>query len=452
MYLRKKLNFFRKINIKLSIIFTLFFGLIIFATTGFTFLNAYQSLKRDNEEVKKSILLTYWVYYKNFGRASTSRYINRTLEKDFSLVLVNENGYILATSQIYDDPYKIQRRENENYFTTGSLTLGSSAVLHIKLYTGGNREILTMMKKQFINIIIPFIVISFAGGMAIANYSLSPISKINKQIKKISDSSDYTRHLSNRGTGDHLDQLSGHINQFLTKIDSQIEGMKQTLNYTAHDLRTPLTRFRGGAERALLNNDINHEELVDALSQAVEESQIISKMLNTIMDISEAEKGVLKLYRQECNLEKILNEMIDLYSFFADTKNITLKKEFNSPKKIIEADSSRLRQIIGNLLDNAIKYSEDESEVLISTLYDKTNIYVKVIDKGSGIEKNNIALIWDRLFREEKSRTTKGLGLGLSLVKALTEAHKWHIDVESTISKGSIFTITIPVNDLNKFS
>jgi heavy metal sensor kinase len=314
------------------------------------------------------------------------------------------------------------------------------------LQVGKTTEAQTSLLRQFRVVFawVAFVALLFgiAGGAWLTRRALAPVRQLIGTVEKVISTGRMNERMPIPYTQDEIGRLTQLFNVMLEKNETLILRMREALDNVAHDLRTPLTRLRGVAELAL-QGEPNTQAYRDALLDAMEESDRVLTMLNTLMDISEAETGLMKLDLQPVRLDEVVRDAIELFEFVAQEKRIIVTTAL-SPDLVVRADRNRLRQVLVNLFDNAIKYSAPGGRVEISAEPRADECVITVRDTGTGIPDEEIPRIWERLYRGDKSRSQRGLGLGLSLVRAIINAHGGSIEVQSTVGKGSSFVIHLP--------
>ena len=293
-----------------------------------------------------------------------------------------------------------------------------------------------------IALLLGALVLAVLGSYTLTRRGLRPVRAVAAAARDVIRSGDLSRRIPDRGTTDELDEMAALFNRMLARNQTLVAGIRDSLDNVAHDLRTPLTRLRGTAELALTATDpaVTHE----ALAVCIEESDQVLTMLRTLMDISEAETGILRLARTNVALSRLASDVGELYAHVAEEAGIALVVTPGAATEV-SADPIRMRQAIANLVDNAIKYTARGGTVTLETTTTPSEAIVCVRDTGEGIEAASIPRIWDRLYRAEPSRSKPGLGLGLSLVRAIVVAHGGRVDVESVLGAGSTFTVALPV-------
>jgi len=174
-----------------------------------------------------------------------------------------------------------------------------------------------------------------------------------------------------------------------------------------------------------------------------EENERIRTTLTTLMDISEAETGTMRLAIKRVDMAGLIEESVEIYEYLAQEKGIILVSD-SCPGLYAMADAGRVRQVLANLLDNALKYSKPGGQVYVQGWAKEGKVSVMVRDEGEGIPEEDIPRIFERLYRGDKSRSHRGLGLGLSLVRAVLKAHGGDIKVKSQVGRGSDFVFSLP--------
>lgn len=252
--------------------------------------------------------------------------------------------------------------------------------------------------------------------------------------------------LPEQGNGPELDRLYGQINQLIRQNRQLVSEMQQSLDNVAHDLRTPMTRLRSVAEYGLqAEND--SWRLREALSDCLEESDRVLAMLKIMMSVAEAESGTMRLELHDCDLTSTLRQVVTLYEYVAEEQQVAVQLEVAQALPA-QVDSTRISQVWANLLDNAIKYGKEGGWVKIAGQVVGREVVVTFADNGMGISESEQGRIWERLYRGDRSRSQKGLGLGLSYVHAVVAAHRGIASVSSRLHQGSCFEVRLPVGQV----
>jgi signal transduction histidine kinase len=283
---------------------------------------------------------------------------------------------------------------------------------------------------------------AIAGAFVISRRALRPVGELARTMQQIIDSGDLSLRVPERDSGDELERLAALFNRMLARNEALVRAMKQSLDNVAHDLRTPLTRLRAGAELAL-HEPVEPMRAQEALADVIEESERVLGMLTTLMDITEAETGSMPLEKRPEDLATIVREAVELYDLVSNERGVHVVTRL-TPGITVMVDRRRILQAVANLLDNAIKYTPGGGTVDVSVTGDERWGIVEIADTGMGIAAEDQQRVWDRLFRADQSRTERGLGLGLSLVKAVVEAHGGDVELHSEPGAGATFVVRLP--------
>jgi len=445
----------------------LWYSGIFILSASFLFALAYVLLsssvqRKDREDIHQK-LGEYAAQYRTGGFAALEREVafeNRAGKENHFFVRVAgpQNGTIFLdepeswadfnlqqleqeSAGASDQLTRLQSRDGEDSLEIDSAQLADGVLLQVGKSAKDREKLLERFREIFIGFMVPVVALGIAGGSFLAFRALRPIRSLVNTIRSVSTGRMDSR-VPARQTGDELDELVVLFNAMLEKIETLIKEMRGSLDNVAHDLRTPLARLRNSAETAL-RSDQTPETYREALADCLEESDWILTMLNTLMDISEAETGTMKLQLEVVNIPALLEDAVELYRQVAEDKGMTIS--ISAPPDLrLTADHNRLRQVLANLLDNAIKYTPPGGSVSISAFEKAGQAVIIVEDTGVGIPLEETSRIWERLYRVDKSRSQKGLGLGLSLVKAVVRAHQGSVEVSSEPGVGSSFTLYLP--------
>lgn len=316
----------------------------------------------------------------------------------------------------------------------GSVAIGKDA--------SEREDLLARFRVIFAGIMLPVALLGLAAGFVLARRVLTPLKDLIDTVRAI-DTGRMDARVPEVGAGDELSELARLFNAMLDKIRTLITGMREALDNVAHDLRTPATRTLAAVEMAVaLKND--PDELREALLDCAEETRRMVSMLGALMDISEAETGAMRLRLEAADMARLAAEAVELYEYVAEEKGVALSVAADGPLPVL-ADPNRLRQVLANLIDNAVKYTPPGGRVTIAAALEGDAVAVRVADTGQGIAAEDQSRIFDRLYRADRSRSERGLGLGLSLVRAVLFAHGAAIEVQSEPGRGSVFAFRLPV-------
>jgi len=249
----------------------------------------------------------------------------------------------------------------------------------------------------------------------------------------------------------NLSSLEKEIKLMFEKTRNDIEYMRKLqrirsefIANVSHELRTPIFAIQGYLE-TLLNGAINDPKVnINFLEKAVHHTNNLSNLLNDLINISMIESGEMQMSFRYFELGPYINSIIDELKFLAEEKNIKLTITPIRPGLQVFGDKERLKQVFNNLIQNAIKYTE-QGEVEISVEEDKKFVIIKIRDTGIGIPEDQLSRIFERFYRVDKarSRAVGGTGLGLSIVKHILEAHNSKIEVKSQVGIGSEFSFKL---------
>jgi signal transduction histidine kinase len=450
-------------SLKLSILYALFFIVSSFSLFVVAYFFIDYLLETGERELIEARMQDYRAWYADGGLDSLKARFDEQSETDKAAFFVRIIGpynkaffvSIPRGAKGFDPAqldrikpkgpgtwYTIKDFGKHNIWTIGSISLRSDLVLQVGKSSTQIWDLLSYFRSVFIRFIVPILLLGVAGGGILTFRAMRPLRNLIQTVRNILDTGEMsTRVPVGSGRGE-LHQLVTLFNKMLGKNEALIGAMHNSLDNVAHDLRTPMTRMRGVAEFALQGQQ-NLEACREALADCLEESDRVLTMLNALMDVAEAETGAMRLEMAEVSIPELIQSVVDLYEVIADEKHISITLDLPG-ELLVRADYARIQQVIANLLDNALKYSEDSGQVTITARRENGSAVITVADTGIGIPAHEIEKIWDRLYRGDRSRSQRGLGLGLSFVRAIVQAHGGTVHVQSEMNKGSTFTVMLP--------
>ena len=281
------------------------------------------------------------------------------------------------------------------------------------------------------------------GGYFLSRNFLKRISDINRTSKKIMDGNLKERLPISRGK-DELNELSSNLNDMLDRLDSLMSNMKEVTDNVAHDLRTPLNRIRTNLEITLMSNP-NVEEYKKSFEEAINETDNLIKTFNSILSISKVDSGASDLDKSELNLKELIINMHDLYEPITEGSGIKLNYEATE-NIVFKGNYNLLSQSLANLIENAVNYGSTNLDPTINVGAKQTDdkISLWVSDNGVGINDQDKEKVVERFVRLDTSRSLKGSGLGLNLVKSAVRFHQGKFQLIDAKPTGLIVLIELP--------
>jgi len=246
---------------------------------------------------------------------------------------------------------------------------------------------------------------------------------------------------------DEDDRLMGGLEAFhdISQLKDLEREKANLMSMFAHDMKSPLIAIQGFVLRLLAHaTDMAEEKREKYLEIIKSEAGKLDHLINDFLEFSRLQAGKLNLNLSTTSLDQELLELFDAYHPRALQSGIELKLEKSEALPLIEADAARLRRVLTNLLDNAMKFTVGEGKVTILTQQTKHDISIKVIDEGRGIHAEDLHAVFEPFQRGRSAEDTGGIGLGLSVVKKIVEAHGGRVLVQSELGKGSVFTVILP--------
>lgn len=295
---------------------------------------------------------------------------------------------------------------------------------------------------------IGMMIVSPLGGFWLAGRATKPLAEIIRTTDRLHPDK-LVERLPLRGTDDELDKLSSTINGFLDRIAKYINDNREFTANAAHELRSPLTAIQSSIEVSL-NSDRTPDEYRELICVILDECSDLRVLVNQLLLLAESDAGLLHTDGQPFDLTQIVQRSAEMFQGVAETQSIVLKVV--CPEVVrVPGDAVRVRQVVNNLIDNALKFSPSGTQVKVDLQYDTDHQHavLTVSDQGSGIDPEDKVHLFERFFRGDKARRrdqpTKGTGLGLSICQAIVVAHGGTIAVDNNPGGGCTFTVRLPV-------
>ena len=333
------------------------------------------------------------------------------------------------------------RRGRPEILEMATLRMPDGALLQVARSTQERRELLSRFRGQLAGVLGATLVVAFAGGAVLTRRARRPLDELGAAVRRIVETGDLGARLPVTKRGDAVDELKVLFNSMLDRIEGLVRALRETLDNVSHDLRTPLARLKATAERALESGRPDSDEKA-ALADVLEETDRAAQLLSALMDVSEADTGVLKLEKENVAAGDLVTDALALFEDAAAEKKVAVAASAE-PGLLVHVDRNRLRQVLANLVDNAVKHTPPGGKITIEALSEGRGALFRVSDTGAGITPEDLPHIFDRLYRGDRSRSGPGLGLGLALARAIVEAHGGAITAKNG-PDGAMLLVRLP--------
>ena len=466
-------KFFRRADVKMTFLYILTFSLSAIIICTFLYLRLKHQLVKEvdrfirdetrelidhvsltprGEEVFKNYESEVRVrsYYPIYFRVLNEKGLTVGVSKNFSETQYAPNEQVLqnakngkATFENIVSPGERRpfRIISTPFFKDGRLFYVVQLGTHLHLM----RKDLSRFRRNILAAFPILLILGSLGGWILARRSLAPIGYIASKAQSIT-SQNLNERLTPRGTDDEMDDLIQTINGMIERLEGSFKRMAEFTADASHELKTPICAMRGEAE-VLLSKERRNEEYQEALAHLIEQFDRMNQMLNDLILLSKADSSQIQLRIFPLRLDNLISSITSLFNVLAEQKRIDFVVG-PLEEVVVKGDEGRLQQLIANLIDNAIKYTQ-EGSIQITLKKEEETAIIRVKDTGIGIPKEEQEKIFNRFYRVDKSRSkeTGGVGLGLSIAEWIAQIHHGRIEVESELNQGATFTVYLPLKN-----
>lgn len=280
-------------------------------------------------------------------------------------------------------------------------------------------------------------------GAILAKVTLRPVDRMIHTIHQITAENMRLR-LESPGTKDEIQKLSETFNSMLERLEHAFTSQKKLFENLSHELKTPLTIIKGEFE-VVLKKLRSPGEYESVIKSALEEVDRVVRLAENLLLLARFESKEVFPEKKRLDLNPVVRGIVSNVRAMAESKKISLFCRADGVL-FLEADEGQMKTLFLHILDNAVKYTENGGRITVTSQKIGPSAVVRIEDTGTGITKEEIERIFDRFYRTDKAMANAGYGLGLSIAKSIVDAHNGSIKVESELSKGTVFTISLPLS------
>jgi signal transduction histidine kinase len=305
-------------------------------------------------------------------------------------------------------------------------------------------EVVEELVENVFWIAIPAAILGLGGGWWLMRKTMSPVVALTQAVEQMSESN-LNLQLPRSGSGDEIDRLTAVFNEMAVRLSESFRRIREFTLRASHELKTPLTIMRGSMETALGSQQLATTER-ERLMDEIEEVDRLAKIVDGLTLLTKADAGLITLKREPVRLDLLLREIFTDGQVLARPGNITLHMDV-CEETTVTGDNGRLRQMLLNLVDNAVKYNLPGGSVTLSLKHQQGNAELAVSNTGPGVAPEMLPRLFDPFFRGDEShtRTVDGCGLGLSIVKWIATAHNGSVAITSQPGALTTLAVTLPM-------
>jgi signal transduction histidine kinase len=348
------------------------------------------------------------------------------------LVRANGEGLVLADLELADHRGRAR---------VLSASIARGRILQISVYLGDEIAFLAKVRTASAVFVLGMLAAGIGAGRVMARKALAGLGDVIMAVRRVADG-DFRERVVLTGAGDEMARLGRTYNRMADRIETLVREMQEVNDNIAHDLRSPVTRIRGLVEMAVVNGFVP-EEGIETLGSIVEECDLQIHMINTMLEISEAEAGLGEMTVGRVTVTELVSRTREMFLPLAEENGVGLDTGRVASFTVL-GDLRKIQRALSNLVDNALKYTPAGGRVLLSATLENNTAKIFVTDTGIGIDLDALPRIFDRFYRADLSRSLPGNGLGLSLAMAVARAHKGTIEVESVPGRGTTCALCLP--------
>ena len=291
---------------------------------------------------------------------------------------------------------------------------------------------------------LPAVILGLLGGWWLTRRALAPVSKLTDAVEKIHEKN-LGEKILRTNNGDELDRLTEVFNTMTARLDNSFQRVREFTLHASHELKTPLTILCGEIETALRDESLSQSERERLLSQ-LDEVRRLSKIVDGLTLLAKADAGQIALKLEPLRLDELVRDNFADAQILAEPNGVKVGLE-SCGEISVRGARHRLRQLLLNLADNAVKYNRPQGRVTMSLRRVENLAEFKIANTGAGIPPEILPRVFDRFFRGDPAHesTVDGCGLGLSIAQWIVSAHNGTIQIESTPSKITVVTVRLPV-------